>query len=156
MIYTAKLNTPFANFYVLVPFYQPEAAFRVFNRALSNLDIATGKIDITTNTTYGTTGPSTIDDITNVDPGFPEPTCYVLEPYTCDEESWSQVTSSKGLIKNYILQKDTSTGSNSTTPNGTVGVLPVPSPSHSLATRSAVEWTVCALVGAVAFMIQYM
>jgi len=127
----------------------------VFSRALNSLDIATGKIDILTNTTYSSTGLSNIDDITNVDPGFPEPTCYVLEPYTCDEDSWNLAASGKGIVKNYILQRNS--GSNSTTPNGTVSILPVPAPTLSMAsTRLVVGWVVGVMMGAATFMIHFM
>lgn len=127
----------------------------MFSRALNNLDIATGKIDILVNRTYSSTGLSNIDGITNVDPGFPEPTCYVLEPYSCDEDSWNLVASGKGVIKNYILQRNSN--GNSTTPNGTVSILPMPSPSHSIAsTHLVVGWIVGIAMGAAAFVIHFM
>lgn len=47
----------------MVPSYQPEAAYRIFMRALTHKDIATGEVDLneyasTHDVQYATTGPS--------------------------------------------------------------------------------------------------
>lgn len=86
-----------------VPAYQPETAYRIFNRALFNLDIATGTIDTTTNTTYGTTGPSDISNIKSDIPAQYADFCYILDPSTCSDEQIDALRDGTAVIENYIM-----------------------------------------------------
>jgi carboxypeptidase C (cathepsin A) len=86
-----------------VPAYQPETAFKIFQRALFNYDIATGNISTTENPDYGTKGPKDVYNITNepvVDPGSQ---CYVLDMGQCTSEQWETVMNGTALIKNWIV-----------------------------------------------------
>lgn len=85
------------------PSYQPESAYRIFNRALFNRDIATGKIDTATNTTYGTVGPADTFGIKNEVPPQYEDFCYVLDPSTCTEEQVAALRNGTAVIENYIV-----------------------------------------------------
>ncbi|EEA24475.1 hypothetical protein TMatcc_007577 [Talaromyces marneffei ATCC 18224] len=89
-----------------VPAYQPETSFAIFNRSLSNLDIATGNISTVENATYTTEGPSSTWDVENEPPPMPEPTCYVLALWaTCTEDEVGAIANGTALIENYILVK---------------------------------------------------
>jgi carboxypeptidase C (cathepsin A) len=108
-----------------VPAYQPETAFKIFQRALFNYDIATGNISTTENPDYGTKGPKDVFDIKNkpvVDPGSQ---CYVLDQGQCTADQWETVMNGTALIKNWIVV-DANTSSlfpdlvsNGTKPSGT-------------------------------------
>ncbi|KAN0087104.1 Alpha/Beta hydrolase fold [Elaphomyces granulatus] len=93
-----------------VPAYQPETAYAIFNRSLSNLDIATGKISTSQNgSQYRTEGPSSTWQIKNKVPEKPAPTCYILSLRdTCTDEQIEGVVNGSALIRNYIvMNKDT-------------------------------------------------
>jgi len=86
-----------------VPAYQPETAYRIFQRTLFNLDIATGKTSTLEHADYSTQGPSDVYNITNepvVDPGSQ---CYVLDRGQCTDEQWETVMNGSALIKNWIV-----------------------------------------------------
>ncbi|CBY00885.1 hypothetical protein LEMA_P020150.1 [Plenodomus lingam JN3] len=86
-----------------VPAYQPETAYRIFQRALFNRDIATGNTSTLDMPDYSTVGPSDISNITNepvVDPGSQ---CYVLDRGQCTDEQWETVMNGSALIKNWIV-----------------------------------------------------
>lgn len=114
-----------------VPAYQPETAYRIFQRALFNLDIATGNTSTLANPAYSTTGPSDVSNITNepvVDPGSQ---CYVLDRGQCTNEQWATVMDGSALIRNWIVvDANTSTlfpdlAGNATAPSGTENPGPV-------------------------------
>lgn len=109
----------------MVPSYQPEAAYRIFMRALTHHDIATGTIDThhtfptTNNTTsssddeeeeeeqyeyYSTTGPSdTWWKKNDVLPGMPH-VCYTLDPLRqCTEEEVEWIRDGTAVVKDWIL-----------------------------------------------------
>lgn len=109
----------------MVPSYQPEAAYRIFMRALTHHDIATGTIDThhtfptTNNTTsssddeeeeeeqyeyYSTTGPSdTWWKKNDVLPGMPH-VCYTLDPLRqCTEEEVGWIRDGTAVVKDWIL-----------------------------------------------------
>lgn len=86
-----------------VPAYQPETAFRIFQRALFNRDIATGNISTLDQPEYATQGPSDVSGIRNepiVDPGAQ---CYVLDRGQCTSEQWETVMNGTALVKNWIV-----------------------------------------------------
>lgn len=86
-----------------VPAYQPETAFKIFQRALFNFDIATGNISTTDNGDYSTSGPDNVFNITNepiVDPGSQ---CYVLDRDQCTAEQWETVLNGTALVRNWIV-----------------------------------------------------
>lgn len=108
----------------MVPSYQPEAAYRIFMRALTHHDIATGTINThhtfpTTNITtsssssdeeeeqyeyYSTTGPSdTWWKKNDVLPGMPH-VCYTLDPLRqCTEEEVEWIRDGTAVVKDWIL-----------------------------------------------------
>jgi hypothetical protein len=86
-----------------VPAYQPETAWKIFQRALFNYDIATGNISTIENPNYTSEGPKDVYDIRNepvVDPGSQ---CYVLDQGQCTADQWETVMNGTALIKNWIV-----------------------------------------------------
>lgn len=113
-----------------VPAYQPETAWKIFQRALFNFDVATGNISTIENPDYSTEGPEKVDDIKNEIITLPGAQCYVLDRDQCTEEQWETVENGTALVRNWIvLDANTtflfpdlngnSTGGNGTKPSGT-------------------------------------
>ncbi len=96
-----------------VPAYQPETAYRIFQRALFNHDIATGKVDTSSKNTTYTTSPAGLKDtwsIKNKDPPEPKWVCYVLDlEDTCTTEQIEMVVNGTAVVKDWILQDANST-----------------------------------------------
>ncbi|GKT95329.1 carboxypeptidase S1 [Colletotrichum tofieldiae] len=86
-----------------VPSYQPESAYRIFNRALFNKDIATGRIDTATNLTYSTQGPADTFGIKSEIPPQYEDFCYVLDTSTCSSAQIAALRAGTAVIENYIM-----------------------------------------------------
>lgn len=86
-----------------VPAYQPETAYRIFNRALFNKDIATGRVDTASNSGYSTEGPADTFDIKNEVPEQYEWFCYVLSPGTCTSEQVAALRDGSAVIEDYIM-----------------------------------------------------
>ncbi|KAF2203709.1 alpha/beta-hydrolase [Delitschia confertaspora ATCC 74209] len=86
-----------------VPAYQPETAFRIFQRALFNMDIATGNISTIEKDDYKTEGPTNVYDIKNEPIPRAAPTCYVLDRDQCSEEQWESVENGTALVRNWIV-----------------------------------------------------
>jgi hypothetical protein len=87
-----------------VPAYQPETAYKIFTRALFNKDIATGNINIATNSNYSTKGPSDTLSFRSEDPPQPKGLCYILDASsTCTSEQQDAILAGDVLIHNWIL-----------------------------------------------------
>jgi hypothetical protein len=110
----------------MVPSYQPETAYQVFMRALSNKDIATGKVDLTDD--YATKGPSSTTHIMNDVISPPEPECYIWEPGTCTKEQWETVANGTAIVRTGSLLElrgfeEAKTGSDDLTNGGSQKIL---------------------------------
>ncbi|KAJ0159702.1 Carboxypeptidase S1 -like protein B [Colletotrichum tanaceti] len=86
-----------------VPSYQPESAYRIFNRALFNRDIATGRVDTAADPTYGTRGPADTFGIGSEVPPQYDDFCYVLDPSTCSREQVAALRAGTAVIQDYIM-----------------------------------------------------
>ncbi|KAJ4366995.1 hypothetical protein N0V83_007525 [Neocucurbitaria cava] len=86
-----------------VPAYQPETAYRIFQRTLFNMDIATGNISTLTTPDYATEGPSDVYGIKNEPVTDPGSQCYVLDRAQCTDEQWETVMNGTALVKNWIV-----------------------------------------------------
>lgn len=105
----------------LVPAYQPETAYEIFMRAMTNRDIATGEQSTAENDSYSTTGTATIFQIKNEVPVPPAPTCYVRAFLsTCPDEQKLAVISGTAVVRAGIVVDNNTeslfngSGSNST------------------------------------------
>lgn len=86
-----------------VPAYQPETAYRIFQRTLFNLDIATGTISTLEEPGYSSQGPSDVYNITNEPVTDPGSQCYVLDRGQCTSEQWETVMNGTALVRNWIV-----------------------------------------------------
>ncbi|KAI9793675.1 MAG: hypothetical protein M1816_007570 [Peltula sp. TS41687] len=87
-----------------VPSYQPEAAYKIFQRAMFNKDIATGQVDTSVKSDYSTTGPSTTFQNKNKAPATqPDPLCYIWQPSTCTDEQYASVEDGTALIEDFVF-----------------------------------------------------
>ena len=99
-------NFSFARVYQaghLVPAYQPETAFSIFDRLINGKSIATGK-DISTSgkNIYSTTGPK-LSTIGLKPPAPPAPVCFVRAIDTCTKRKFAMLAEGKGVIINGVL-----------------------------------------------------
>ncbi|KAL2864762.1 carboxypeptidase S1-like protein A [Aspergillus lucknowensis] len=89
----------------MVPAYQPETAFEIFNRVMFNFDVATGKVDISKAPDYSTDGEFE-STATFPAPEEPRPTCYLLAmPGTCTQNQIDSVMAGTAEIKDYVVIK---------------------------------------------------
>jgi hypothetical protein len=127
-----------------VPAYQPETAYRIFTRALFNKDVATGKINTATNSSYSTQGPSDTLSFRSEDPSQPKGLCYILDPSsTCTSEQQDAILAGDALIHNWILIDANTTdvfpgiGPSSTAGTGTSSPTEKPSSTATLSNGCA-------------------
>jgi hypothetical protein len=87
-----------------VPAYQPETAYRIFQRAIFGNDIATGNISTNANQNYSTQGPSSSFQFKNDVPESPKAQCYVLNLLgTCTADQQASVLDGSALVHDYIV-----------------------------------------------------
>lgn len=93
----------------MVPSYQPEAAYRIFMRALTQRDIATGEVDLneyaaTHQSQYSTTGPSDTWWMKNDVLPQPPHECYILDTSSrCSKEEVELIKNGTAIIKDWIF-----------------------------------------------------
>ncbi|KAK4928225.1 hypothetical protein LTR28_011906, partial [Elasticomyces elasticus] len=93
--------------------YQPETAYRIFNRAMHNKDIATGLVSLSPDsfyvanssvTVYSTDGPHSVRNINNLLP-CPMPfECNIgdIQP-SCTDEQITALLAGTAIVKDYIV-----------------------------------------------------
>ncbi|ROT36136.1 carboxypeptidase S1 [Sodiomyces alkalinus F11] len=86
-----------------VPAYQPETAYRIFNRALFDRDIATGRVDTAANPDYATEGPEDTFHIRSEMPEQYEDYCYILSPSTYGAAQIAALRDGSAVIKDYVM-----------------------------------------------------
>ncbi|PGH01607.1 hypothetical protein GX51_05172 [Blastomyces parvus] len=91
-----------------VPAYQPELALELFRRSLFHLDLATGKINLLTQSNYSTTGPANSTH-TEKPPAQPSPTCYYwYMPSSCADDQINAMFEGKAEFEDsYIITTPT-------------------------------------------------
>jgi hypothetical protein len=85
--------------------FQPETVYRIFQRAMSGLDVATGRkrIDKEDCDVYKTVGPNTVRNAT-VLPAGPEVECYTWAANsTCTLEQTAALANGTALVKDYVV-----------------------------------------------------
>lgn len=89
-------------FFLLVPYYQPETAYRIFSRAMAGSDIATGQI--LTEADYSTAGPSSSFCIKNTVPQPPKPLCYTWDVMeTCTPPQAALLANGTAIVRDFIM-----------------------------------------------------
>lgn len=93
-----------------VPAYQPETEWKIFQRALFNLDIATGTVSTTQNRNYSTSGTRDTFAIRNEPVKLPGAQCYVLDSDQCTPDQWESVENGTAVVRNWIVVDGNTTG----------------------------------------------
>ncbi|TVY38347.1 Carboxypeptidase S1-like protein [Lachnellula subtilissima] len=85
-----------------VPYYQPETAYRIFDRAMSHTDIATGQASNTAN--CSTSGPSSSFQYKNQISEDPKKVCYTLMALnTCTTADIQRLTAGTAVVRDFVL-----------------------------------------------------
>ena len=92
-----------------VPAYQPEAAYRIFQRAIFGKDIATGQVDTETTPGYSSRGSPTTFQVKNKVPKPPPSVCYILDLDTCTDDEFNAVLDGSALVRDYIVVNENTT-----------------------------------------------
>ncbi|KAK0622063.1 Alpha/Beta hydrolase protein [Bombardia bombarda] len=86
-----------------VPYYQPETAYQIFNRVMSNTDVATGKLS-TIAGDYSSSGPDSVFVANSIVPKEEARDCYLWDVMeTCDQKQEEILTSGSAVVKDFIL-----------------------------------------------------
>ena len=92
----------------MVPSYQPEAAYKIFMRAITGRDIATGTIDLqdfasSHGIEHTTEGPKdTWRKLNDILPSPPHE-CYVLAPQSCSKEERQWIQDGTAIVKDWVV-----------------------------------------------------
>ncbi|KAF8476863.1 Alpha/Beta hydrolase protein [Kalaharituber pfeilii] len=87
----------------LVPAYQPETAFTIFDRLIHGKSLATGEnINTSGNNIYSTRGKN-YTDTGLIPPPPPAPVCYVRAVNSCTKEKFAMLAAGQGVIINGVL-----------------------------------------------------
>ncbi|KXT14194.1 hypothetical protein AC579_2459 [Pseudocercospora musae] len=95
-----------------VPGYQPETSFKIFMRALNNLDFATGTKEIKDQEGkwYTSQGANDSKSVKNVLPPQPKVICYMADINgTCTDEQFTSLLNGTAKVKNWFLVNENST-----------------------------------------------
>lgn len=91
----------------MVPSYQPEAAYRIFMRAVTGRDIATGSVDLQdfakSGEQYSTDGPNDTWWMKSDVLPSPPAECYVLDIQRCSEEEKEAIKDGTAIVKDWIV-----------------------------------------------------
>jgi hypothetical protein len=95
--------------------YQPETMFHLFERVMLHRDVATGQVDLLSNTDYASSGPASVRNVTNAVPEPELSTCYIYSvSTTCTEEQMLALAAGTAIVEDWIL----------VSPGGTRGEVP--------------------------------
>ncbi|CAI4211272.1 unnamed protein product [Parascedosporium putredinis] len=91
-------------------FYQPETGYRIFDRAMSGKDIASGKTDADSD--YSSEGPMSVRDVTSELPASRPIVCYTFDiGITCAENQIQALVDGSAVIKDYVVVEPTADAS---------------------------------------------
>ncbi|TKA68290.1 hypothetical protein B0A55_04291 [Friedmanniomyces simplex] len=85
--------------------YQPETNFQIFNRAVFNKDIATGRLPTNGRfNDYSTTGPSSSFSIKNKLPDIPDPICYLFSASSsCTLDQFLALQNGSATVVDFVV-----------------------------------------------------
>ncbi|KAE9380409.1 putative carboxypeptidase S1 [Stipitochalara longipes BDJ] len=87
-----------------VPYYQPETAFQIFNRAMKHTDIPTGSAPLSPWGDYSTYGPDSSFSTKNQMPVDPEKICYVYAALTtCSIAEMEALGAGTAVVKDWVV-----------------------------------------------------
>ena len=93
-----------------VPSYQPETAYQIFQRAVFGLDIATGTVNTEKDSNYSSEGDVEASRTLQKAPESPEPTCYILDLFSCTDDQFGAVLNNTALIHDYVVIDENTAG----------------------------------------------
>ncbi|KAG8168792.1 hypothetical protein KVR01_001541 [Diaporthe batatas] len=85
--------------------YQPETILRIFERAITGKDVATGEADAGASSSYASQGPASTLNVTNeiLDPII-EPICFWYDAFeTCDEAQQAALGANAAIIEDFVV-----------------------------------------------------
>jgi hypothetical protein len=87
----------------IVPWYQPETAYQIFNRVMFNADVATGKV--AADDKYASVGQASVFGIkSEVPQGTEHRDCYTWDMFeTCNRYEATIIENGTAIVKDYIL-----------------------------------------------------
>ncbi|KAI6257057.1 hypothetical protein MCOR19_006503 [Pyricularia oryzae] len=85
------------------PSYQQQTAYRIFNRALFDKDVAGGLVDTATTPDFGTKGPASVRDVTNEKPPQYPYYCYILDTSSCTDVQIAALRAGTAVIRDFIM-----------------------------------------------------
>jgi carboxypeptidase D len=98
-------SRPHCTFQILnnaVPYYQPETAYRIFDRAMAHVDIASGNFPATGG--YTTSGPASSFQYKNTMPEDPPKVCYTLMTLTsCTVADLQRLANGMAIVKDFVV-----------------------------------------------------
>ncbi|KAH7406758.1 putative carboxypeptidase S1 [Phaeosphaeria sp. MPI-PUGE-AT-0046c] len=84
--------------------YQPETVSGIFDRIMFDQDVATGTVDISSDSSYASKGPASSFGVKNELPSSPKNECYLWDVVnTCTDQEKMALASGTALVKDYIL-----------------------------------------------------
>ena len=85
-----------------MPWYQPETAFRIFNRVMTGSDVATGKKPTAG---YSSSGPVDVFSIKSTIPPPETVCCYIWDVMeTCTKTQAAILTNGSAIVSDFILR----------------------------------------------------
>lgn len=86
--------------------YQPETMYRIFSRAMAGQDVATGEVDLSSNTDYASKGPASVKNVTSEVPDLMKNVCaiYYALP-SCTDEQLLALQDGSAVVENGIVVK---------------------------------------------------
>ncbi|KAK3988700.1 Alpha/Beta hydrolase protein [Cladorrhinum sp. PSN332] len=88
------------------PWYQPETAYRIFQRVMSNKDVSTGTRPTASRNgkCYATTGQASVANIRNNLPAQEESECYLWDIFeTCTEEQGEMLGNGTAITRDFVM-----------------------------------------------------
>lgn len=84
--------------------YQPETVSKIFDRVMSDKDVATGEINVG-DAPYSTEGPASSFEIQDVLPPPLDSECYTwIAADTCTEEQLAALANGTAIVQEYIVR----------------------------------------------------
>ena len=85
-----------------MPWYQPETAYRIFNRVMTGVDVATGKA---TTAGYSSSGPAEVFSIKSTIPAPETVCCYIWDVVeTCTKTQATILSNGSAIVSDFILR----------------------------------------------------
>ena len=86
--------------------FQPDTVSAIFERSMNRKDVASGEVDVASELSYATRGPTNVRDVKNKLPPLIENVCYMYSPkLSCTEEQLQAIDDGTAEIEDYVIVK---------------------------------------------------